>query len=291
MRDGGTITVHTHDGRELEVMQSGPVGGLPLVLHLGTPNAAADIPQMTVPAHERGLRTLVYSRPGYAGSTPAPGRSAVDVAGDVRTILNAFGLDRFVTVGWSGGGPPALACAALLPERCLAAATLAGLAPYDAEGLDWRAGAEENLLVPASDEELTALLQEDAENLADISGAQITAWLGDLASEVDRAALTGEFADALATSMRRAVSTGIAGWHDDYLSLLHPWGFALSEITIPTTVWQGGQDRLVPYAHGKWLADRIPGARSRLYDDEGHVSLIINHFGSLIDDLLDLLPA
>jgi pimeloyl-ACP methyl ester carboxylesterase len=219
-----TTTVRNHDGRALEVMQRGPVGGLALVLHLGTPNAAADIPQMTVPAHERGLRTVLYSRPGYAASTPAPGRSVVDAAGDTCAVLDALGIDRFVTLGWSGGGPPALACAARLPERCLAAGTLAGLAPYDADGLDWRAGAEENLLIPANDEELTALLQADVENLTNISGAQIAAWLGELASEVDKAALTGEFADALAESMRQAVSTGIAGWRDDYLSFLRPWG-------------------------------------------------------------------
>jgi pimeloyl-ACP methyl ester carboxylesterase len=286
-----TTTVRTRDGRALEVMQSGPVEGLPLVLHLGTPNAATDIPQMTVPAHERGLRVVLYSRPGYSASTPAPGRSVVDAVGDTHAVLDALGIDRFVTLGWSGGGPPALACAARLPERCLAAGTLAGLAPYDADGLDWRAGAEENLLVPANEEELTALLQADAPNLATISGAQVAAWLGDLASEVDKAALTDEFADALAKSLRQAVSTGIAGWRDDYLSFLHAWGFALSEITVPTTVWQGGQDRLVPYAHGKWLADRIPGARAGLHDDEGHLSLVINRFGALLDDLLDPLTA
>jgi pimeloyl-ACP methyl ester carboxylesterase len=87
-----------------------------------------------------GLRTVLHARPGYAGSTPLPGRSVADVAADVAVVVDALGADEFVTVGWSGGGPHALATAALLPDRCLGAATIAGVAPYAAAGLDWLAG-------------------------------------------------------------------------------------------------------------------------------------------------------
>jgi pimeloyl-ACP methyl ester carboxylesterase len=287
-----TTTVRTQDGRELEVLQSGPADGLPFVLHLGTPSAAADIPQVIQPARERGLRTVLYSRPGYAGSTPAAGRSVADVTADTRTVLDALGLDRFVTLGWSGGGLHALACAALLPERCRAASTLAGVAPYEAEGLDWPAGmAEENIAefaaARAGEQQLTAFLQAAAAELAAVTGAQVAAALGGLVSQVDKAALTGKFADALAETFRRAVSTGIGGWRDDDLAFVRPWGFTLSEITVPVSVWQGRQDRMVPYTHGRWLAGRIPGARAHLYDDEGHLSLI-NKLGWILDDLLDL---
>ena len=287
-----TTTVRTQDGRELEVLESGPADGLPFVLHLGTPSGAVDVPQLTRPARERGLRTVLYSRPGYAGSTPAPGRSVADAVADTRTVLDALGLDRFVTLGWSGGGPHALACAALLPGRCLAASTLAGVAPYEAEGLDWLAGmGEENVAefgaARAGEQQLTVFLEEAAAELAGVTGAQVAAALGGLVSEVDKAALTGDFADVLADTFRRAVASGIAGWRDDDLAFVRLWGFPLSDVTVPVSVWQGGQDRMVPYAHGRWLAGRIPGARVHLYDDEGHLTLV-NQCDRILDDLLDL---
>ncbi len=118
-------TVRTEDGRDLEVLAEGPADGFPLLFHYGTPGAAGPLPQLTGPASARGLRTVFYSRPGYAASTPQPGRSVADAARDARAVLAGLGHDHFITLGWSGGGPHALACAALLPGQCAAAATLA----------------------------------------------------------------------------------------------------------------------------------------------------------------------
>src|SRR5438270_6413446 len=128
------------DGRIIEIRTAGPADGLPLVLNEGTPAGVALYPPTVVAAVVRGLRVVLPARPGYEGSTPRPGRRVADVAGDVADVLNALGADTFLTAGWSGGGPHALACAAILPGRCLAAASIAGVAPYGAEGLDWTAG-------------------------------------------------------------------------------------------------------------------------------------------------------
>lgn len=292
MSQAELMTVRTEDGRDLEVLVIGPSDGLPLILHLGTPGAAVDMPQLSGPAVQRGLRTVVYSRPGYAGSTPHPGRSVADVTGDIRTVLNHLGQDRFVTLGWSGGGPHALACAALLPGQCAAAATLAGVAPFAADGLDWLAGmgpenVEEFGAARESREALSAYLKGQTPALAAVTADQVAAALGGLASDVDRASLTGEFAGFMAESFRRAVSSGIAGWCDDDLAFVRPWGFALSSITVPVSVWQGAQDRMVPFAHGEWLAAHIPGARVHLYQEEGHLSLIVR-LDHILDDLLTL---
>ena len=119
---------------------AGPADGLPLVLHEGTPVGLVLYPPTVQAARIRGLRVILAARPGYEGSTPRPGRRVVDVAGDTAAVLDELGADTFVTAGWSGGGPHALACAAALPGRCLAAASVAGVAPYQAEGLDWLAG-------------------------------------------------------------------------------------------------------------------------------------------------------
>src|SRR4051794_18740211 len=110
--------VRTADGRDLEVMRRGPADAFPVVFHFGTPNAPGEFPAISDAVDARGWQLVSHSRPGYAGSSRDKGRSVADVAGDVAAILDAFGLDRFVTIGWSGGGPHALACAALLGDRC-----------------------------------------------------------------------------------------------------------------------------------------------------------------------------
>jgi pimeloyl-ACP methyl ester carboxylesterase len=267
------------DGRTLEYVVDGPADGLPLVFHHGTPSAAVPFPLMTAAAAAHGLRLVLHSRPGYAGSAPRPGRAVADDAADVAAILDALGADRFLTMGWSGGGPHALASAALLPDRCLAAATIAGVAPYAADGLDWLAGmGQENLdefgAALAGEPALTAFLEKAAAEMAGVTGADIAAALGDLASDVDKRALTGDFADHLAENFRASVSTGIAGWRDDDLAFIADWGFPLDRFRVPVAIWQGAQDRMVPFDHGRWLAAHVAGAHVHLEPAEGHISLI-----------------
>ena len=105
-------------------------------------------------------------------------------------------------------------------------------------------------------------------------GASVVASFDGLLSSADKAALTGTFADEMALALRRAVETGIAGWRDDDLAFAKDWGFAVSDITIPVAVWQGRQDRMVPFAHGEWLAAEIPTAEAHPLDGEGHLSMI-----------------
>jgi pimeloyl-ACP methyl ester carboxylesterase len=295
------------DGRVVEILTAGPADGLPLVLHEGTPIGLRLFEPTVSAAAVRGLRSVLIARPGYAGSTPRPGRTVGDVAGDVAEVLTALGADTFVTAGWSGGGPHSLACAALLPGRCLAAASIAGVAPYGADGLDWTAGmGPENIAefgaALAGQEELTAFLDADAAELGRVTGAQIAGALGGLVSAADKAALTGAYADHIAAAMRAAIDSGIAGWRDDDLAFTKDWGFSLGwdspfgAATLlgpetpqaPVAVWQGDQDRMVPYAHGEWLATRIKGAHAHLMPGEGHLTLTITSFGGILDDLLDL---
>jgi pimeloyl-ACP methyl ester carboxylesterase len=133
---------------------------------------------------------------------------------------------------------------------------------------------------------LQGYLERQAQALAGLTGEQVAAALGDLVSPVDVGAITGTFAAYLATTLRRAVASGIWGWFDDDLAFTRPWGFDLDEVGVPVVVWQGGQDRMVPFAHGQWLATHVPGARPRLLTDEGHLSLVVASFGEVVDDLL-----
>jgi len=286
------LTVRTGDGRNLEVLRDGPSDGRPLVFHSGTPSAAVGFPALSDAVAELGWQLVTWSRPGYSASTAYAGRSVADVTTDTAAVLDHLGQHRFVTLGWSGGGPHALACAALMPDRCDAAATLAGVAPYPAEGLDWLAGmGPENLeefgAAIDSPAAISAFLEAQVPARTEITGEQVADSLGGLIDEVDRAALTGDFADMMALSLRRAVSTGVAGWRDDDLAFVKPWGFDVADIAVPVSVWQGAHDRMVPYEHGVWLATHIPGSRAHLRDDEGHLSLV-SQLPRILADLDDL---
>ena len=199
----GTRVLATPDGRRLEVLAAGPEDGLPLLFHNGTPSGLVASPAMAAAAAARGLRTVMYARPGYGDSTARPGRRIADAAADVAAVLDGLGARQFVTVGWSGGGPHALACAALLPGRCLAAASLAGVAPLQAGGLDWMAGmGPENVAeftaAGQGEAALTAFLEEAAAALGQVTAQQVAEEMGGLISAADRAVVTAEFADYLA---------------------------------------------------------------------------------------------
>ena len=277
-------------GRTIEVLAGGASDGFPLLFHAGSPSAVAFSAMIDQAATAAGLRLVSFSRPGYGGSTPrpAPGRYADDVVESV-VVLDHLGIDEFVTLGWSGGGPRALACAAALPGRCRAAGTLAGVAPYDAEGLDWFDGmAEENLAeyhaAEQGPEVYGALVVEQILPVLEATPSQVADAMGGLVTPVDKAMITDDFADWMSRMFNRAGAQGAVGVRDDGIAAVSPWGFELTDIRVPVSVWQGRQDAMVPFAHGQWLAAHVPGARAHLLDDEGHVSL----FARLDDILADL---
>jgi pimeloyl-ACP methyl ester carboxylesterase len=280
----------TADDRTLEVWAT-PSRSSALLLILGTPCAGLPYRPAVASAAARDLQYLSYSRPGYGSSTRQPGRSVVDCTSDVRTIAVALGVERLLVIGWSGGGPHALACAAGLEGLVVSAATLAGVAPWSAEGLDWLAGmAPENVAEFGAAREGEAALERyltpAAAALRDVTGASVADALGGLVSEVDRASLTGEFAEASAEAFREAVREGPWGWLDDDLAFARDWGFRLDTIRVPVAVWQGDQDLMVPFAHGAWLAEHVRGARAELHSGEGHLSLAVNRFDDIVEDLV-----
>ncbi|HUB03720.1 MAG TPA: alpha/beta hydrolase [Solirubrobacteraceae bacterium] len=276
---------------QLEVEVTGPDDGATLIFHMGTPSAGSMYAPLVELGAERGLRHVVYLRPGYGDSERCPGRAVADCAADTAAVADWLEVERFYTAGRSGGGPHALACAALLPDRVIAAATIAGVAPADADGLDWLAGmGQENIdefaAMRAGEAELLAFIEPFREKLISADPEEMHHEFGDLLSGVDRSVMTGQFAEYEAESTRIGMKHGVWGWFDDDLELLHDWGFELSDISRPVTIWQGAQDRMVPIAHGEWLAAHVPGARARLLPDHGHLSLALGHYGEVLDDLI-----
>ncbi|WP_370248590.1 alpha/beta fold hydrolase [Nocardioides sp.] len=270
----------TPDGRTLEVRQLGADDAPALVFHHGTPGAAAPLGPVEHAASSNGLRLITVSRPGYGASTPlrAPEPVLADVH-DTVTVLDHLGITEFVTLGWSGGGPRALACAAALPGRCRAAASWVGVAPRVGFDGDWLDGmGEENLeefgAALEGPEALRALLERWHPDFAAIEGSDLVAGMGDLLPEVDQAFLTPELAGGLAATFRHALAPGIDGWWRDDLAFVDDWGVDLASMTVPVAIWQGGDDRMVPQAHATHLGERTAGAVVHLLPGEGHLSLM-----------------
>lgn len=280
------------DGRRVRFLDSGAKDGKVLVAHHGTPSEAGLWRIWDKAAVELGVRLVSVTRPGYADSDPRPGRSVADVASDVAEVLDRLGIGTFVTVGWSGGGPHALACGAMLPGRCRAAAALASIAPFAEDGLDFFDGmGAENVAefqaASAGEGALAAWMAAEGEGYRGITAESLFAAFGGLLPPVDRAALAGELVGALAETIRISIQGGFRGWMDDDLAFVKPWGFDLRTIAVPTLVWQGGLDKMVPLGHGRWLAAKLGACSPRFDSREGHISLAAGRERDVIRALLE----
>jgi pimeloyl-ACP methyl ester carboxylesterase len=245
----------------LHVYTSG-TGDLPMFWHHGTPNVGAPPEPLFADAERLGLRWVSYDRPGYGGSAPVPDRNVATAAAYTARVADELGIDRFAVLGHSGGGPHALACAALLPERVVAAVSISGLAPYGAEGLDWFAGMAKPGSLRAA--VLGRAAKEAYEASADDDPGFVAA---------DRAAFAGPWG-WFGTVVEPALADGPAALVDDDLAYVAPWGFDPAGIRVPVLLLHGGQDAVVPSSHAEWLARRIPGARLRISPGDGHISVL-----------------
>jgi pimeloyl-ACP methyl ester carboxylesterase len=285
-------TIAGPGGRALRVLEDGDPGGVPVVTHHGTPGARLLPRRWIDDARERGIRLIGYDRPGYGGSDRHPGRAVADAAEDVRAIADALGLDRFVTHGRSGGGPHALACAALLGDRVAAAATLASVAPHEAEGLDWMAGMGEDNVKEftaafAGPEALAAFLEPLAAEALVAGPDELAEALDSVLSPPDKAVLTGEMAEELVAELRAGIGERRAGWLDDDLAFVKPWGFDVRAIVVPVLLWQGRQDLMVPPTHGEWLGGRVGRVEPHVSDADGHLTLAVTRLGEIHAWLLE----
>lgn len=279
------------DGRTLDIEVSGPPDAVPLLFHHGTPGAVTPVRAMQRAAHERGLRLVTYSRPGYGTSDRSAGRTVADVAADMAAVLDHLEAPRCVVAGWSGGGPHALATGARLSQRVAGVLVIAGVGPFDAPGLDFLAGmgeqnVEEFSLAVEGDAPLRTFLEADAAGLRTATAEQVVEQLSTLLPPVDVATVTTEFGEDLTASFAEALRTGVDGWLDDDLAFTRPWGFDLAEIAVPVFIWQGSADLMVPFAHGQWLAEHVPGATAHLEDGEGHLSIGVGALDRMLDELV-----
>ena len=279
-------TLRTSDGRTLAIEEAGDPDGRPVLVHGGTPNSRHLYPPHAIDGAVRGLRLISYDRPGYGDSTPQPGRSVADCAADVRAICAELGIDRLAMWGISGGGPHVLACAALLPDLVTAIASLASLAPYPADGLDWFAGmGEDNVedfrLTLTDETAARAKLEKDREVMIAATPGQLAEAIKTVLTPTDAAVLTGDVAEYLTYANREGLAPGSQGFWDDGRAFAAGWGFDVADISVPVLLMHGRQDRFVPFGHGEWLAAHIPGVEARLLDHDGHLTLLANRVGEV----------
>ena len=282
--------VSAPDGRVIEVATLGSPTGSTVFFHHGTP-ASMMLLKSLAPLAERGdLFLVTMSRAGYGQSTRLEGRNVAAAVDDTRTVLDALGREEYAVVGWSGGGPHALACATLDAPRCIAAWSLAGVAPMSAD-IDWTEGMgpenlEEIALAKEGGPEYEAHMREAGELFSTATRENVIELFGGLVSEADKASMAADDArELMADAFRHAFVSGWRGFYDDDQAFMVDWGFDPTTISVPVAVWFGDQDLMVPPAHGQWLARSLPTATSHHYPDEGHMSLILNHFDELSDGI------
>lgn len=258
--------------------EGGDRKGKPVFCLHGTPGCGTPYRPHLLDASKRGIRLIGYSRPGYGKSSPAPGRRVADAAQDVLEIADSLGLDRFAVWGISGGGPHAVACAALLPSRIVASASLASPAPYRSDRKqDWFEGMGEDNITEfhaamSGPARLRRFIEPAREQLLKATPEDVLKVFQTLLSPVDRDVLTGELLDYLAKLSVEGLRSGPAGWIDDDFAFVRPWGFRL-RARSPLLLWHGTLDRFVPSAHGQWLAAHLPNAETHLSEVDGHLTL------------------
>ncbi|MET7946109.1 alpha/beta hydrolase [Micromonospora sp. NPDC005324] len=272
-------TVTTSDGRRLAVETSGAPDGPAVFLLHGTPGSRSGPRPRGIVVYRLGVHLVCYDRPGYGDSDRHEGRRVADAAADVAAIADDLGIDRFSVVGRSGGGPHALACAALLPDRVTRAAVLVGLAPAGAPDLDWYAGMAESNVEDygQADEDLAELTlnlkvradeaRRDPMTLLDFLRPQLP---DEDIRVVDDVAIRRLLTDMYSEALR----TGPEGWIDDVLAIRRGWGFDLGAIRAEVRLWHGEQDRFSPVEHSHWLASRIPRAEVQVQPGAAHFGAV-----------------
>ena len=278
------------DGRNLDYISNEVDSKVAILFHHGTPGECTGWQKWL--SEIQGVKAIAASRPGYGLSDRRKGRTVASDIDNGSQILDHFGIESFVSIGWSGGGPHAINMTR--DSRCKGAITLAGVGEWGNADLDFLEGMgpenhEEFGAAVAGESVIEKWMQTNIPAFANVQGSDLIESFGGLIGEADKKALTPEVAEVDAASFRRALSVSYNGWLDDDLAFVQPFGFDLAKVTKPVLVWQGDNDFMVPKAHSEWLAKHIPTAKLNFVPGHGHISLGESYRAEIINQALELL--
>ncbi len=281
--------IKTSDGRNFEYGTVGNPDGKTVVFHHGTPGCLLTFMHYQELLAMGDFFVISYSRAGYGNSDRNIGRSVSSVVGDVGAILDKERRSSYVSVGWSGGGPHTLACAALDP-RCTGALSVAGVAPIDAD-FDWTEGMgqgniDEFELAKQGGPEYDEHVRSAGETFKHATPSNVIDLFGDVMSEVDKQAWSPlHLRERAANDYVHGFSKGSDGFFDDDRAFLKPWGFSVQDIKVPTSFWYGSNDLMVPASHGDWLTKTVPRSTAQHFSQDGHMSIWFNHLEEIARDI------
>lgn len=280
------------DGRTLDLLDNHHKSEIAVLFHHGTPGNSTSWNDWVEEFSDGPIRAIAASRPGYGRSDRDQGRKVVDVVDDLSQVLDQNEIESFVSIGWSGGGPHALAMS--LDRRCSGVITLAGVGQYGQPDLNFLDGmGPENIdefgIALQGEDSLRAWMNKNALEMQHVTGPGLREAFGGLVGTADKEVLSGDFAEDMAAGMRRALSRGFDGWIDDDLAFVQKWGFDLSGIDVPVQIWQGDDDFMVPHSHSRWLASKIPLAELNFIPENGHISLGVKFRREILNQIHSIL--
>jgi len=278
------------DGRALEIATMGDPSGHTVLFHHGTPGSYKTFQALEPLLERENFFFVTNSRAGYGASTRLEGRTIGSVVDDTRATLDHFRRGSYAALGWSGGGPHALACGALDATRCRRVVALASVAPQ-VDDFDWTEGmGPENLeefeLAAKGGAPYEEYMKSVGDAMAEMTKDNVIELMSGLLPDVDRDVLAeDDFRELFADSCRYGFKNTWRGYFDDNRAFLLPWGFDVANIQVPVALFYGDADLMVPPTHGTWLASHLPRVSSHHVAKEGHLSIFANHFDEVATEL------
>ena len=275
-----TSPLKLSDGRVLEYIDNGVLSKSALILHHGTPTSMTVWNTWLAAAAEKGIRAIAFTRPGYAGSDRKADHRIIDSNDDLNEILNQLEVEKFVSVGWSGGGPYALASGLL--NRCTGVQLIASVSPYDAEDFDWFQDStpemiEETKVSAKSLEDCLAFKEGYYTELRDMTAEQLLVEYEKRSSFKLFESAYREFSKDLCFSMHDALRDGALGYAEDEFAFLRNWGFETKDVIVPVGIWQGLDDQSVSPHMARWLNANIQNPTLELLEGQHHGSIMVEN--------------
>lgn len=281
-------TIQLPDGRTLGYLELGEPQGRPIMILHGLPGSRLDGFYIQEQVYsDLNLRAIFPDRPGIGLSDHKAGRVLLDWPNDLAVLADSLRWDRFPLMGISAGGPSALACAYKMPGRITSLTLAASVAPLDIPGIMTNMGPGRFFFLNAR--RLPWLVHVQFRMLKyglRKNPAQVMQQVASTLAGPDRAIFDQENIKlAFQASLQEMMRSGTRGMVSDAALTARPWGFALKDVPAPVEIWYGGQDTNAPPQMGKALSAQIPRSTVHYKPEEGHFSLIVNHFKEMIQTI------